>query len=454
MKNVTGNVMTIEHIQDFYYLEALRSNLMMAKSSHPEFHFRRAVEKLENDIDEAFNTLSERMALHIWIYLWGACLGEAEYAGSMCEYTIPELRNFGYTQTFNYFPTEENIQKVIDVYDQEWSSSGYGGKAWKQITEAVALYGKIPHAAFIDHTVDLEHNGGCVFNKTGKEPFHLDCNGSYDGGDLHNFLDAKFAKDILNETPRYVHYVNVSRKVYDLIVRYSNVITPVKAVEFAMPRLEWLSQITVEWNDGAFENTFGWVESEENERNRCAGCGDHACDNCGTYVYGRIYCSSCVTKCELCDRYVTNGDTTYIDGEDATWCDNCAQSHMDTCQECGHDYHTDNFTCTTDDECLCNDCAQSYECKYCDEVHYTDMDEHMTTHEEEILEDKQSEARKREGVAQLPLFNPIGYEISYAWTQYGETHSCNVTGEDALLDQIATFKLAGAQVITYKKVKS
>lgn len=46
----------------------------------------------------------------------------------------------------------------------DWSQR-YGGEKWLAIAEAGLLYGKIPDTAFIDHCVDLSHNGSIYFDK-------------------------------------------------------------------------------------------------------------------------------------------------------------------------------------------------------------------------------------------------------------------------------------------------
>jgi tetratricopeptide (TPR) repeat protein len=377
MQNVTGNVMTMKHFVDFYYLEALRANIAMAKYANKDFQFRRAVEKLESDVETAFNSLTQTMALRIYVYLWGAALGEAQYAHENCEYKIEEIDegNFAYRHAFNFCPSEHNVNMVKDVFGQNWSSGGYGGDAWYQIVEGMELYGKITDAAFIDHTVDLEHNGGCVFNKTGASPFNMNCyTNDFDGSDLHYFLDVKFHNDILNDT-NHRRY-EVSRKVYSLVVRYSNIIENIKAVDFLVPSLEWLSPFTVEWND--FEAEFTWVEAE-GRRMSCEKCGCTMSEYEENYVNDMSVCNDCVTTCENCHETVLNDDSQYVDGEHETWCDDCASNHMATCDGCNKEYHTDHTVHTEDGYDFCENCAET--CEECGEIHYN-MKEHMAEEHE------------------------------------------------------------------------
>lgn len=379
--NVTGNVMTLRHFTDFYYLEALRAGISMAKSANPDNLFRRSFEKLEIDVNEAFDALSDTMAIRIWLYLWGAALGEAQYAGENCETEIEELQNFGYSETFDYFPTEYNIEMVKDVFGQYWASGGYGGEAWKSIVEGMELYGKISNAAFIDHAVDLEHNGGCVFDKTHASPFNLNCFSGYSSHNLKRFLDEKFSEDILNSEK----YHEVSRKVYNLVTRYSNIVEKITAVEYLQPTLEWLTPFSIEWN--SFDNTFTMVEADGGYH--CAHCGDKIdCDYCVS-INDQMYCDDCTSRCDNCGDAELTCYMEYIDGEHQDWCGGCVQEYKATCEGCNKDFHADNASATEDDYTLCNDCLDEYKCETCDEYHYNLPEHKHEEHDEELTETTQ-----------------------------------------------------------------
>lgn len=379
--NVSGNVMTKSHFADFYYLEALRAGMSMAKSANAELQFRRAFIKLEDDVNAAFDHLTKTMALRIWVYLWGTSLDESTYSQSL-DLTIDELKGFGISQTFRYFPTEHNTQAVKDIFDQDGWSSAYGGQAWKQIVEGMEFYGKISDAAFIDHCVDLEHNGGCVFNKTDKQPFNLDCMRGWSGQRLHMFLDYKFSEDILNGNRRY----SVSRKVYALITRYSNIVSKVACVDYLDQDLEWLTDFSIQWESGAEDREFTVVEGG-GAGYRCEHCGDQVGRDYVIFVNDAPHCEDCVETCAHCDETVCKNDASYIDGEDETWCDDCKNEHAIECEECGKEYHYENTQSTDDDFTLCNDCYNNSLCELCDE-HYYHMAEHDKEKHAEELEEK------------------------------------------------------------------
>lgn len=275
-KNWTGNMMTLEHFNDFYMLEALMAAITMEYSAHPDYEFRHSVVRLEADVKEAFAHLTHEMALRIYVYLWSAALGEARYAQDFnLKYYIKGLhglsRSSVYDKALSYFPCQENVTILKNVFNQKWGGA-YGGEAWLNIVEAMEMYGKVSDATFIDHSVDLEHNGGCVFSKSAK--FGLDCD-AYSPYYLKKFLDFKFAKNILedlNDHGGEVTRVRVSRKVYGLIERFINVCVPVGssrydrmivAKHFIQPSLSWLSGYSVEWDTQMLEGRGKETSSEK-----------------------------------------------------------------------------------------------------------------------------------------------------------------------------------------------
>lgn len=260
MKRWTGNTMTLDHFADFYYLEAISAGMTMAASENPDISWKHSFQKLENDVKEAFSHLTHEMAFRIYVYLYAASLGEARHASGM-KITIKETNNSSretvYRMALDYFPSDNNIKLLKSVFrDNKWPSS-FGGKAWLNIVEAMEMYGKISDAAFIDHSVDLEHNGGCVFSKSAN--MGLYCFG--EEMNLKKFLDFKFSHNILETMPKR-NDVRVSHKVYRLLERYMNICTipgtakyikTLLAINYLRHDLEWLSDYTVDWAYNEFE---------------------------------------------------------------------------------------------------------------------------------------------------------------------------------------------------------
>lgn len=58
-------------------------------------------------------------------------------------------------------------EAMVEVYKNGRWMSGFGGKKWGVIAEALLdfLKGTLDHSVFADHAFDLQHNGGCVFGK-------------------------------------------------------------------------------------------------------------------------------------------------------------------------------------------------------------------------------------------------------------------------------------------------
>jgi hypothetical protein len=375
MNAITGNVMKMEHFHDFYFLEALQARLNMAKSANPELQFRRAVEKLESDINETFEKLTYTMAFRIYVYLYAAALGEARHANYYCEMAINELsgndRNSVYSKAIQYFPNDENIQILTDVFEQSWLSCSFGGKAWLNIVEGMKLYGKVSNATFIDHAVDLHHNSGSVFTKQ-TQSLKFDCFGTYDSTSLQYFLDWKFEGDILNcEYWQNTDTMSTSTKVYNLIVRFSNIIETLNAIHYCKPRLEFLTPYTVDWGHKTYT-----MSDSESDWPECEWCDNKIDENDHYHYKDQCICDSCygdLVYCEKCGELCKREETFEVDGE--TWCETCAESHSFQCENCGN--LTQEYTITDDtDQTFCNDCIENNatQCECGDWV--SDMDTH------------------------------------------------------------------------------
>ena len=376
--NVHGNEMTLMHFHDFYYLEALKAGIAMAKTGDNQF--RRSFERLESDVNEAFDHLCETMAKRIHTYIWAACLGEVRHAADIVSTYIPEIyggsRDAVYRNSYKYVPNEANMQVVRDVYAQSGWGNTYGGKKWLDVTDGMMLFGKVNHATFIDHAVDLEHNGGNIFTKDASVTKLVTYFEGYDASDLRMFLDYKFAKDILNEKSRRYDNTKVSRKVYSFAVRYNNIVAEIKCLSFLSPELDWLSDYSVDYLDGVLTTS----ESRATD-------DDCTCDNCE----------------ETCDH------THTVDGEGQEWCCHCFANYQFTCPDCNKEYHVDHKVKSEDGWYLCEDCAEDNTCEVCDEIHYNDMGEHTEEHELESDEQNVDEQNETDTKPETET------EVGYSW---------------------------------------
>lgn len=158
----------LTHIQDFYVLERMN---FIAKQRYDETYSKKD-EKLYEDIHEKFIKLTDALAEAFYYYVFFISMGEARHSSR--SFTRDRFLE-GLTDKFvdrsvviksaiQYDPAE-CADALISVFDQNWTSNGYGGPNWLTIAKALKIYGKVPNAVFVDHVVDLCHNNGTAFSK-------------------------------------------------------------------------------------------------------------------------------------------------------------------------------------------------------------------------------------------------------------------------------------------------
>jgi hypothetical protein len=457
MSKVNGNTMNLKHLQDFYFLEAMSAGIASAKSSHPEFSFRRSVERLETDIEVAMSEISHNIALRLYAYLWMTLLGEARHADSMCKDYIKQLRNADrntvYCKSLDFFPNDHNTEIITHIYTQKWSSGSFGGQAWLDIAEGMKMYGKVSHATFIDHAVDLEHNGGTVFSKGGS---YVNLDTSY-AGQLKDFLGYKFEKDILNDKPYWTNNLAVTRRVYALLVRYNNVIAEIQAVNYTQPRLEKLTHFEIEWEYNELELVEGRNEVTRRYDMHCEKCGAYKVNSSNhEHINGMCVCDRCYNRrnerreelnyCENCGRN-TRHDVIWIDGESENWCSTCVENYSTQCENCHYDKHVNNTVYSEDYITLCDDCAKEHTCELCNEVHYNDMDEHDAENHYEpaiLNDDAEGVFETEQDFSWIP--ETVKTEVGYQWAGSRLWHTCEAVNAQA---QAKIFEDMGAK--TYIK---
>ena len=406
MNKASGNEMQIAHFYDFYYLEAMKAGLTMAKSANPEIEYRHSVERLERDLETEYARLSKSIALRVYVYLWAAALGEARHAsgrvGAYISETKGSSRDSVFYHSLEYFPDEHNTNALLDVLGSKGWSSSYGGKKWYEIVQGMMLYGKISDAAFIDHAVDLEHNGGCVFDKfSGKDVILFNCEGyRY----LHSFLDYKFRHNILTDAMNPYSKFQVSLRTYNLVARYQNIIGGC-ATNWLVPELETLSDYSVDWDvrhltvDGCVrlayyathhseyvnptqvisQNHKHHERRERRRHTRCVECGCRVSDDYSFYGPDDCtYCESCYddkfTSCEKCGETLENDEIIHVENE-GYYCEYCAKNKVNAvpCWACNEWHVIDEMTmCEDSTDCYCENCKGDYvewECSECGASH-------------------------------------------------------------------------------------
>jgi hypothetical protein len=112
------------------------------------------------------------LARNFFDYLTIASFGEARY-GQGNKYTFGGVnmgagRSHCYQIALKYDP-RDLLPKLVHAFNEYHWGGSYGGKKWGKIAETASMF-FLPGfrdcpIAFIDHCVDLAHNGGLAFNK-------------------------------------------------------------------------------------------------------------------------------------------------------------------------------------------------------------------------------------------------------------------------------------------------
>jgi hypothetical protein len=101
------------------------------------------------------------------------------------------------------------LQAAVACYSEEWGG-GFGGDKWAGIAKAGLLYGKLSDEAFLDHCVDLTHNGSIYFDKHDAQMFTVGLSDKY-----LKFLDHKKVA----EPVEILGGLLASYTLYDLVKR-------------------------------------------------------------------------------------------------------------------------------------------------------------------------------------------------------------------------------------------
>ena len=138
--------------------------------------------RLEDKIHEfkaIHQKYADRLAGAFFDYIALASFGEARHAPSQAECYIPQIcykwnrddeqqniyvREESYRHALQFDPYRFLPALATLFYDVKWRDA-YGGKRWANIAQAGMMYKKVSSTVFVDHAVDLSHNGGSMFSK-------------------------------------------------------------------------------------------------------------------------------------------------------------------------------------------------------------------------------------------------------------------------------------------------
>lgn len=154
----------------------------------------RSEERLLEDVALSKMIMEERLANIMFDYLTLASLGEARHAPrfggvkflSAMQWAQHTDRATVTPIMAEFYNPDEFLPLLITMFDDKVWGGSYGGPKWAEIARSAWMFRckKWNAVTFIDHAVDLCHNGGLAFGKG----FLLWCSSS---GGLSNLLDDK-----------------------------------------------------------------------------------------------------------------------------------------------------------------------------------------------------------------------------------------------------------------------
>jgi hypothetical protein len=234
---------SLSHILDFYYLEALSAFTDEKLGS-------KAGEKWREDVLRERADLAGQLALSFRNYLFVAGVGEMRHASNRCKWWLAEIppsatRSEACSLSMQYDPTN-NFPSLVEGFNQHWPGGGYGGPKWAACMQAGAQYGVWSDVMFVDHAVDLEHNGGCVFDKSSAASLvYLSLTFSWPGLGMKYFLDLKRDHDLL---------------VYDVAKKTGEAAPQLTATTWSLWTRWWniFNGGTPDWVSGFMKNPRDW----------------------------------------------------------------------------------------------------------------------------------------------------------------------------------------------------
>jgi len=313
-------------VADFYALQALD-----ASSRRKVDTFRRPHERWLQDFEDYSQRYASKFARALFDYLALACFGEARHCWDKASLAIEGLpegksRRGAYEDARAYNPWLFLPKLEILFQRAEWEAY-YGGPSWARIAQAAQLYGKLPDTVFIDHCVDLSHNGGLCFDKDETGIFRL----GYFAGEYRGLLDYKARKSPESYLRKYS--AKLSPPVWRLVYRAANLgLVEIDATQLFSPAVESDAPELLEYQP------VGWGDKELGEISangeECYFCGrltlhiyevedQHVCPSCFEALYHCDYCGSKVLGkvkwidghgyvCQYCLPYVATAFQSLI----------------------------------------------------------------------------------------------------------------------------------------------
>lgn len=203
-------------VREFYVIQATEALLATNGKFEP---YRKSHERVYADFTDFSNRYVPQLARLIYDYTVKVCAGEMRHAGASSRYSLVEFDCSACSRSWTYMHCERYtdislLKAGIAIFDEinQWNA-GFGGEKWQKIAEAGLLYHRVPAAVFIDHCVDLTHNGSIYFDK-GAGLVRLSGTQRY-----INFLDWKY----IASPKQLISVCIVGETLYKILQRMANV---------------------------------------------------------------------------------------------------------------------------------------------------------------------------------------------------------------------------------------
>jgi len=193
MKKYLLKTLNLNHVTFVFYLQDAMLNVI--STVQKDHRYYRNIEKIKV-LEKNHEVFTGKLAEAFFTYIIASAMGEFRYIHELGYYYPEIMTNDGHTtrgdmqaQIFDYEPYKllSFLHNVFSNYN--WGNA-YGGESWAKVCEAGYEYGKWPDKIFVDHVIDLQHNGGYIFDK-----------GVIFSGSLElykDLLDQKQCSDILS----------------------------------------------------------------------------------------------------------------------------------------------------------------------------------------------------------------------------------------------------------------
>jgi hypothetical protein len=295
--------MELSSVIDFYFLSALKhaQSSTVNKSNGENLDVKYMINK--SRIDALYNQAVDGIADAFYAYAFISAYGEARHVRSRAsggriprDLNTAQGRNQSYESSLEYNPAESRGALISVFQDCDWLSA-YGGEAWASIARSLDLYHETRtitdyytgdkrvvngKAVFIDHLIDLKHNGGNLFDKSGAlDLSHI--NRDIDERDLMEFLNYKKYNDILNNPPsRYTDYLSAE------VASLMGIDKPYRwAIENKCDNRDVMSAF-----GECVLGEYGYINHEPSVT--CEGCCDQILESESYSHDGYYYCASCM----------------------------------------------------------------------------------------------------------------------------------------------------------------